>query len=150
MRPANLGIINSGSIGGDASVELDLRRIGDDVRVRASGSVVNVKGRMRRVRQRVSGGTALPESARAELEEVVAELAGRLEGVARRMPSETDRVLVALETLSRELARRKPDRSILDAAWAGLKKALGLLGDALPEVVGLSKKLAALIALLPI
>jgi hypothetical protein len=104
MPPANLGIINTGSIGGDANVRLDLRRIADDVRIRAKGAVVNVKGRMRRVRQNLSGGKTLPARARAELEDVVGELAARLERVGERMPSETDRVLVALEALSKKLA----------------------------------------------
>jgi hypothetical protein len=146
MRPANLGIINTGSIGGDARVELDLRRIGDEIRIDAQDSVVNVKGRMRQVRKHAGGGNAFTPHVRAELDAVLAELGARLDGVSARMPAETNRVLTALEGLSRELGKPKPSPGLLEQTWSGVKKALGLLAD-LPEVVSLGKKLATLVAI---
>jgi hypothetical protein len=134
MSPVNLGIVNNGSIVGDVNNDVD----------------VNVSGRMQQVRRNLRGGPGLPASTRAELEDLLAALAARLDSVGARMPSETDRVLVALEALSKELGRPKPDRGFLETAWAGLKNALGLLSDALPDIVGISKKLAALLALVPL
>jgi len=150
MPRVNNGIINSGRIGGHATVRSTTRRIGDEIRIEATGSVVNVKGRMERLRQHVRAAPTLPAATRAELEDVMSALAARVQAVEERMPAESERVLDALEALSKELGRPKPDAGFLESAWKGLKSALGLVADALPEIVGLAKRLAALLALSPI
>ena len=132
----NSGIINTGTIGGDASVRHVRRRIGDSVR--ADHSVVNVKSRAGEIQQRMEAARGLAPDQLAELRATIESVLKSVSQLPAEHAADRDRILDAVDTLSKEIARP-------DSPPGFLRKTAKLLQDALASVAGALPDAAALI-----
>ena len=138
----NKGIINTGRIGGDASVENREGHFGDNMEVHASNSVVNIKGRLQEVRSQVEA-IGQTSAADGEVRERLDQLLQGVESVAEAFPAEAGRVVAAIDLLAKELQGKSSGSGggFLGPTWEFLKKAVADLAAAAPAIAGLGAKL---------
>jgi hypothetical protein len=74
MAEVNNGIMNYGTIGGNAKVKSVVTHTGDDVSVHAAGSAVNVKSRLEHVTQEASRDRPDDQLQREKLNELFQQL----------------------------------------------------------------------------
>ncbi len=137
----NTGILNSGKIGGNASVSNLAGHFGNDVHVTSTASVVDIQGLIERVRVQIQGKLGFP-GRDAEIRQKLDQLLGELEKLRERYPAETRRVVSALELVIQELGTEKPNQDFLASSWELTKQALGNMVQLEPAIAVLGEKFA--------
>ena len=145
MTDVNKGIINSGTIGGNASVNVTEYGSGNVV---ATNSVVEVRQRAERMaraledQQRSSDASEL-----AAITAALAQLSQQAAAAAEARTAESAQLLAAIEALNRELAAGGKKGSAASGLYTRLVDAASKLADVAPATLKLAKQIGALIAL---
>lgn len=142
MTKTNKGIINYGTIGGDASVKNRKVQYGDNISTVATNSTVNVDSVLERASQKIEGAKALDEPVREELYELIS----RLTDALNRLPSETGHNGIAVATEAEKLvavvADSKPNRTAVEQVCESLlraAKAAKAVADATSPILDITK-----------
>lgn len=131
----NTGIINSGGIGGNATVSNLKGHFSHDVRVASAGSGVDVKRRL-----------DFP-GRDPEVQTAFVQLLGELEKLREDYPAETRRIVSVLELVIQELGTEKRNHDFLASSWELTKKALGDLIQSVPALAILGGKFVESVSL---
>jgi len=146
MPKSNKGIINTGTIGGNATVKNESKHIGDAITVNADHSVVNIKGRMENISFNLDKSKHLSNGEKEEFEAVATNFISLVQSITTQKPEEAEKIMDYFELLSKELGRDKPKKDFLQSMWTGIKQTIGVIGDSLPEIVGACSKIEKILA----
>jgi hypothetical protein len=142
----NQGIINYGSIGGNASVTSADLHVGDTITVKATNSNVTIKSCLDRAIQRVRSLPAEDAPRKDNLERLLSHLKSALAEVPAAHADEAEAVAMQAETALAAATDGTPDRTLLQIAGDGLKKAASILAAVAPPVVAIARDIAAIVA----
>lgn len=146
MADVNKGIINTGTIGRDASVEVHEEHIGDDVSVSASNSVVNLNSALDNVEQKLSVLASRDESLHRELQTLFEQLYRQLSEIPEQQREAVETITAQAELVLAQTAEEKPKRRLLEISTEGLKQAAAFVKDIAPDLLETASRIAALIA----
>jgi len=151
MTTTNKGIINTGSIGGNATVEVNDHSIGDNVSIDAKNSTVALMAQMHGLRAASADDNAVAQAV-AELAKLLESLRADVDELeAKGEPSaEVAAVKVQAERVVEEATAAKPNRSLLRISADGLKQAASLVAEVAPKLLDTAAKIVAVIHRLPI
>jgi hypothetical protein len=150
VADVNKGIINTGRIGGDASVEVHEEHIGDEVSVSASNSVVNLNSALENVEQKLRVLASRDESLHQELQTLFQQLYRQLSEIPEQRQEEVDAITSQAELVLAQTAEDKPKRRLLEISAEGLKQAAAFVKDITPDLLETASRIAAVIARLTI
>jgi paraquat-inducible protein B len=142
----NQGIINYGSIGGDARVTSADVHVGDTITVEATNSNVTIKSCLERATQRVGALPAEDVQRKDDLQRLLSQLRSALAKVPATHADEAEAVARQAETALAAATESKPNRTLLQIAGDSLKKAAATLAAVAPPVVAIAKDIVAIMA----
>lgn len=126
MVEVNKGIINTGTIGGDAKVS--------EVHVHASNASVNLKSRLDRVSQSPSRRTTAGTTPQKQLEELFQELRAVLATVPGSHRDGADAVVRQAQVLTTAASAAHPSKTFIQVSGEALKATLKFVADVAPPV----------------
>jgi hypothetical protein len=141
----NMGIINYGRIGGDASVKVQTKHVGDAVSIYGTASNVNVKSGFERSQQTVEVTPILDEAAKRRLLDLTRALGEALAQVPQDHAEVAETVMQQAEALAGAAAAEKPNPALMHLIATGFLKAAKAVGQAAPAVLAISKDLVGLL-----
>ena len=145
MAEVNNGIINSGSIGGDAKVSSVVTHTGDNVNVHALGSAVNVKSRLDHVTQTVSPGRSDDRLQREKLDALYKQLQAALSQVPDTHRDSADAIARQALVLADAVKAKSPSKTFIQVSGEALKATAKFVADVAPSVAGIITAIVAAI-----
>lgn len=121
--------------------------MGDIIKFSHVGGNVNIKSRLDQVAQNIGSAASIPADQQAELQDLMRDLSRALEQIQGEKAEDAEKVAVAAERLSGEVARDKPDKRFLEVSAEGLKDAAEAVKGIAPTVVSTVGKILALLAI---
>jgi hypothetical protein len=136
MAEVNNGIMNYGSIGGDAKVKVSsvVTHTGDKVNVLASGSAVNVKSRLDHVTQRASSNRSDDQLQREKLDALYKQLQEALSRVPDTHRDGADAVARQAQVLADAVQAESPSKTFIQVSGEALKATAKFVSDVAPSV----------------
>jgi hypothetical protein len=147
MPKQNSGIINTGSIGGNASVEHLREHVGDSNRIHADNSTVTIKGQVAGIEQPIGEVAGITPRERAELVKSVRDLLARVGRLPPELADHRDRIVDAVDIVSKELSRPKRSGTFLTDAWGMLKSSVVTVAGVAPEAIQLLNGIAKIVGM---
>jgi hypothetical protein len=143
----NKGIINYGSIGGDARVRSDVRHTGDNVSTHALGSNVNVKSGLENSAQ-TACSDASQRQTREKLNELIEQLKTALSHVPDSHREGADAVVSQAKSLASATTAQTPNKTFVQVTADGLKSAAKFVADVAPSVGGIVSGIVSILGTL--
>jgi len=111
--------------------------------------IINYQSSFDNVTQVINSAPTLHDFAKKELSSLIDELKKSLEPALKEKPDKTDLVTHCTQAIADEVAKEKPNKSILQYSCDGLISAAKAVTDVAPLVLGITKKIATFISELP-
>jgi hypothetical protein len=144
MTNINKGIINTGSIGGNASVTVTDYGSGNVI---APGSVVDIRQRAQKVERELQAEGGPDATELAAVKAALVQLTRQTAEAADARTAESTQLLAAIEALSSELRTNGAKSAATPGLMTRVVEAASKLADAAPAVVKLAMQIGALIAM---
>lgn len=110
------------------------------------GAIVNIKSTLTNVQQSVGEIHSNDESARKELESLIAQLSEALEKVPAGQEEQAQAVAETAKVLVDTAKAEKPNKTMLQISGEGLKQAAQNLAEVMPTVVTIASQIVMTIA----
>lgn len=143
MAEVNNGIMNYGSIGGDAKVKSVVTHTGDNVNVHASGSAVNVKSRLDHVTQTASSGRSGDQLQREKLDALYKQLQAALAQVPDTHRESADAIARQALVFADAVKAKSPSKTFIQVSGEALKATAKFVVDVAPSVAGIITAIVA-------
>ncbi len=150
MPNSNKGIINYGRIGGDASVHVETKHLGDVSSIHAIDSNVNIRSRFENSLQAVEGSRSLDADTKVQLKGLILGLECALAEVPEDHKVEVRLVTQHAEALATAATSEEPDRTLGQSVASGLLSAARALSEVAPSVLSACKDLVGLVKVIGI
>jgi hypothetical protein len=137
MPEVNKGIMNYGSIGGDAKVSSVVTHTGDNVSVHASGSAVNVKSRLEHVTQAASRDRSDDRLQREKLNELFQQLQAALSQIPNTHRDSAEAIARQAQVLADAANGKSPSKTFIQVSGEALKATAKFVSDVAPSVAGI-------------
>ena len=143
MPDVNKGIINYGTIGGDAKVRSDTKHVGDRINTRAVNSNIKVKSELSQVDQTAS--RAAYGAQQQELSRLLEQLNSVLGQVPATHRDGAEAVANQAQALVQAAARQEPNKSLLQVTAEGLRAAAKMVTDVAPSIGGIVSAIVSIV-----
>jgi hypothetical protein len=144
MTNINKGIINTGTIGGNASVNVTDYGSGNVI---APGSVVDIRQRAQKVERELQAEGGPDASELAAVKAALVQLTRQTAEAADTRTAESTQLLAAIEALAGELRTNGAKSSAAHGLMSRVVEAASKLADVAPSVIKLATQIGALIAM---
>jgi hypothetical protein len=119
--------------------------MGDNININGNyeNVILNIKSTLTNVQQSVGAMSAVDETARQELVQLIKQLSAALEQIPANLKDEAEAVAASAQVLIDNAKVEKPNKTMLQISGDGLKKAAENLAQVAPAVVGIAGQVVA-------